>query len=112
MARHLAVMPLVIVTRDSVCLADDCDAPHEERIEVPPDEDDLLFLTEVLKRYRLASIAGGKATWVCSIAGKAVAVVAQQWRRPRIIAGFPEIVDETEIHFTYHVQRDPELYLR
>ena len=101
---------LVHVTRDSVCMGDDVDAPHEQTLEIAGNQSPEAILREVIRRYPLASIAGGKATWVCKVAGKPVAVIAQQWKEPEfrtLPAGIP---DETRIHFTYHSQQPPEQF--
>ncbi|MDB6079073.1 MAG: hypothetical protein JWO82_2820 [Akkermansiaceae bacterium] len=99
------------ITRDSVCMGDDVDAPHELVLEVSAGDPEAM-LREVIRRYPLASIAGGKATWICEVGGAEVAVVAQQWTEPRFIALPLEICDGAEIHFVYHAQRQPEPFLK
>ena len=66
---------IINITRDSVCMADDCDAPHTTTLEIL----EILTMTssghrkitkigEVIawfdyQRY-LPSVSGGKATWI------------------------------------------------
>jgi len=101
-------------TRDSVCAGDDCDAPHvkEMGIDAVTIEEVLL---QVMRSGYLAQIAGGRATW--SAASKIpLAIVAQEWVRPRMLLG-PSIIEESlniqygvvHIHFHYHGQEGPEV---
>ena len=93
-------------------MGDDVDAPHEQMLEVNADQDPESIIREVIRRYRLASIAGGKATWVCRVAGESVAVVAQQWRSPRFTLLPLEIRDGSHVDFIYHAQKPPENFLQ
>jgi hypothetical protein len=54
----------------------------------------------------LASIAGGKATWVAIADGIPVAVVAQQWNRPQMLEPIATAVPAA-VHFIYRAQEDP-----
>jgi hypothetical protein len=77
----------MFIWRDSVCAGDDCAAPHE--ITIPAADESLRSLTArlIAARY-LASIAGGHATWILragSEAGRALAVLAQQWSEARFL---------------------------
>ena len=65
----------LIVWRDSVCAGDDCDAPHELKLTV---RDDTLHdvVNELMRKRYLASVEGGKATWILE-ANRPLAVVAQ-----------------------------------
>jgi hypothetical protein len=82
----------LIVWRDSVAAGDDADAPHEWILAVGPDA----TVSEVVERVLraapgyLASIGGGKATWIIET-DRPIAVVAQQWEEPRYLvpAGAP-----------------------
>jgi hypothetical protein len=61
----------------------------------------------------LASIAGGKASWVVLLDGEPIAVVAQQWDGPKFLpkANFDIPRAEVSLHFSYHEQRNPnEVY--
>lgn len=52
----------MLVTRDSVCMADDADAPHATRIAIDPDADALAVADAILRAGYLPSVAGG-STW-------------------------------------------------
>ena len=76
------------VWRDSVCMADDCDAPHELVLPVVDDESLRGVVGGLLKASYLAAIAGGRATWILETGGqeaRPLAVLAQQWRHPRFL---------------------------
>jgi hypothetical protein len=76
----------LIVWRDSVAAGDDADAPHEWILPVSPDatvSDVVERVLRVSPRY-LASIGGGRATWILET-GRPIAVVAQQWEEPRYL---------------------------
>jgi hypothetical protein len=68
----------VNLNRDSVCAGDDCDS---HRIEL--EFDAKATIRDLVKRIKksnyLASITGGKATWILMNAGNEIAVLAQQW---------------------------------
>ena len=107
----------VLLTRDSVAMGDDLDAPHAQQRTFP----DGLALREVVGAIvdggYLARIAGGRATWVLRAgdAAVAVAVVAQQWGEPRLLTDSQQAAgafagpDGTvRLHFGYLAQQDPE----
>jgi hypothetical protein len=105
-------MPRVTVTRDSVCAADDVLAPHQKKIALPASEDPEVLLRSVLLTYWLPLIQGGKATWVCAVDGRPIGVVAQQWSAPKVFNRRVKIEEISAIHFAYHAQEEPELFLR
>ena len=98
-------------------MADDCDAPHELALGVADNES----LREVVRMFRTsypASIAGGRATWILEAGGRgdrALAVLAQQWWRPRFLVE-PDAAVSTYIqpdarphlHLKYWCQADPK----
>jgi hypothetical protein len=92
------------VTRDSVCAADDVNAPHEKTISLPSFLDPIDFIRELLVLYSLPQISGGSATWTCHLNGRKIAVFAQQWPSPKAIATEMEFLDSNELHFEYHAQ--------
>ncbi|SFJ19162.1 hypothetical protein [Planctomicrobium piriforme] len=103
------------ITRDSVCAADDVDAPHTEAISVPDSSTLEECVDFVCKSFQLPCIQGGKATWLIT-AGKRLAIIAQEWREPRFFQGIEfQTTDLTiagnklKIHFTYLAQHDPEV---
>jgi hypothetical protein len=98
------------LTRDSVAMGDDVDAPHAYALSVPVGCTLAQVLQYVLNRPYLASIAGGKATWVALLQQKPVAVLAQQWLRPVLLVPdflLPSGV-EVQLHFRYYTQQQPE----
>jgi len=98
------------LTRDSVCAGDDCDAPHAERFTLPSPLPLLETLGLIKASRYLASIAGGRATWVAILDGEPIGVVAQQWDSPRIYPGCETrpIRDGARLDFAYRAQEDPE----
>jgi hypothetical protein len=101
------------LTRDSVCAADDVDAPHTRTMsfadEMPLDS----VIDEISRSGYLASIVGGKATWSV-VAGQPIAVIAQQWSQPKFLPDHATNLSllkgadgVTRVHFRYHVQDDP-----
>ncbi|MFJ3788766.1 hypothetical protein [Kitasatospora sp. NPDC090091] len=110
----------VELTRDSVAMGDDVWAPHADVREVPDDASVRDVLDAVSGAGYLASIAGGRATWIAETAdGTALAVVAQQWPAARLltagegpIAGLADAGGVVRLHFVYRTQADPEAELR
>ena len=101
------------MTRDSVCAGDDCDAPHHKTIDFEPAIGILDAVRAAVASNYLASIAGGKASWVAFLDGEPIAVVAQQWSQPRFLlsARHGSGKAEAALHFSYRAQSDPnEIY--
>ena len=103
----------LIVWRDSVCAGDDCDAPHELKLAV---QDETLrdVVSELLRKGYLASIAGGKATWILQ-ASRPLAVLAQQWEQPRFLVDAEAAVgryisrgQRPDLRLRYWCQADPD----
>lgn len=107
--------------RQSVAMGDDAWSPHTWTFQI----DTLTTLGELadiaVEGHYLASIAGGKASWVLHTArgGRPLAVVAQQWSAPRWLAdpaayairiGDIYVADREEAHlyFEYRAQTDPD----
>jgi len=105
------------LTRASVCAADDCDAPHAKLMTVP-DDTPLEELARIVQRdYVPGNIAGGEATWSL-VADRPLAVLAQQWREPKLVRQLPLQLAElkgqhgsVKLHVNYHAQVDPEIAL-
>ncbi len=102
------------VWRESVCMGDDCDAPHELVLSVPLD----ISLREVTDRFLdgryLAQIAGGKAAWILD-GNRPLSVFAQQWTQPRflvspdtLLTDFINPEGKPHLHFRYWCQVNPE----
>jgi hypothetical protein len=98
------------LTRDSVAMGDDIDAPHAYALSVPIGCTLAQALQYVLNRPYLASIAGGKATWVALLQQKPMAVLAQQWPQPALLGPDYMLPSDTEValHFRYYTQQQPE----
>jgi len=105
------------LTRESVCAADDIDAPHARQIQVPDDCCLDEIVSYIMKHYELPHIAGGKATW-CISSMLPLAVVTQQWRNPEMIRSIPPGLDELDcsngvlrVNISYFAQIDPDVVL-
>ena len=103
-------MKEVRLDRDSVHAADDFES-HSELLRVPSYANMRTLLQRVSDTGYLASIYGGKATWVAVADGKPVAIVAQQWRKPEFIEPGSHKLP-SEVHFRYRAQTDPWRVLR
>lgn len=104
------------LTRESVCAADDCHAPHEKNLTVP-DDSTVQDLAETIQREYLPKIQGGRATWSL-VTRVPVAVLAQQWREAKVIFPFDDVVAKlaspggpVRLHVNYHAQLDPDVVL-
>jgi hypothetical protein len=102
----------VRLTRDSVAMGDDCDAPHERIITVPDSAGMQEIIETVLGCHYLARISGGQATWSVASGGH-IAVVAQQWPTPKMLPEAelvrPNYSNGTLLlHFTYYAQENPD----
>ncbi len=107
----------VSITRMSVSAGDDLDPPHLKEIDMPDDSTVEEIITSIVASGYLPKICGGKATWSVS-SKKLLAVVAQQWKQPKMLE-FPPFkfeLDELDyadnnlkIHFNYHAQKKPDM---
>jgi len=101
------------IWRDSVCAGDDVTAPNAVRIDLPEDATIGDVLERLLGTSYLASISGGKATWVFE-GDFPLAVVAQQWDAPSYLVS-REILARAmaargksyAFNFRYLAQKDP-----
>ena len=107
----------LVIWRDSVCMGDDCDAPHALVLPIAGGES-VRDIVRMFGTSYLASIAGGQATWILETGGRParpLAVLAQQWWRPRFLVA-PDIRVTAYIHqgilphlyLKYWCQVDPE----
>lgn len=105
---------IVLASRDSVCAGDDTEE-HVERFVFADGAPLEAVVSGIAAARFLASIIGGRATWSV-VSGVPVAIVAQEWERPRMIAGPSTRLDwrggALHLHFRYHAQRDPDLVAR
>ncbi len=90
------------ITRDSVCMADDCEAPHEKKITIPSFVDPAVLATGISSGY-LPLVHGTGHTWICSLNGKRIAEI----KNDGVDSLVKELsyMDENEIHFTYQSSR-------
>lgn len=105
-------MKKIKLTRESVAMADDVNAPHFLEIEIEPN----WTITEILKHIvdieYLPKIYGGKATWSVAIDEPIAVLTQENMENPKLIClpdypyhgtkGFEEF---DKIHFNYHAQK-------
>lgn len=103
----------VFLSRDSVVAGDDIKS-HDTTMEMEV-KDALDLIGRVVAARYLASIHGGRATWV-AVSHRPLAVCAQQWPYPRLIFWRPIPCSEllcapggVRLHFSYLAQIDPEI---
>jgi hypothetical protein len=104
----------VFLTRDSVAAGDDIDAPHKKTMVISNTSNVEEIIIAVVNSHYLASISGGYATW-SAISNIPVAVVAQEWDKPKMLSAIPvklsslDVVDNAiRLHFCYHAQKNPD----
>ncbi|MDG4861953.1 hypothetical protein P8605_27810 [Streptomyces sp. T-3] len=100
----------LVLTRDSVAMGDDANAPHEQVIDCDEGLTLAAFLSDVRTHRYLASIAAGRATWVLYEGAETLAVIAQEWDGPRFLADAGRTFRGAmvRLHFRYEAQRDPD----
>lgn len=92
----------VVLTHDSVCAGDDCDAPHEKKTEVHSFVDPEALVREVASGY-IPSVAGVGHSWICVLNDVKIAEIT--------VDGIRTLVRETDfaennrIHFIYKSAR-------
>jgi hypothetical protein len=89
----------VVLTRDSVCAGDDCDAPHKRIIEAFSLVDPEAFVREVSSGY-LPSVAGVGHSWTCVLNGVRMADITTSG--VRVFVRETPFADENHVHFVYH----------
>lgn len=87
------------LTRDSVCMGDDCDAPHEKTLENFSFTDVESFIDVVAKGY-LPSVAGIGHTWDCLLNGIHVGTVSHYGIKTRVTQ--ITYLEENLVHFKYN----------
>lgn len=88
------------LTRDSVCTADDVDAPHEKTVTTYSFLDPVALASYVSSGY-LPSVQGGGHTWDCTLNGKVIATISTSKIEPKV----SEVVYSAavnDLHFIYH----------
>ena len=92
----------VVLTRQSVCAGDDCDAPHEKTVEVYSFVDPEVFAREVCSGY-LPSVGGVGHSWTCVLNGVKIAEITHSGIRA-LVRESP-FSGENHAHFIYHAAR-------
>lgn len=102
------------LTRASVAMGDDCDAPHEVLIKIGIEWTIERILKTIIELDYLPRISGGKATWSVA-SNQPLAVIAQEWKSPKLICwpdypnqGTKSFYNIQRLHFNYHAQDNPE----
>lgn len=101
------------ITRASVSMADDCDAPHKVEIEIQEQSSVSDVVMAIYKARYLPSIQG-HATWSVD-SNNIIAVIAQKWNEPKLVSTVLSLRDlnvvngVVVVHINYHVQQDPNL---
>lgn len=106
----------IVVTRDSVAMGDDIDAPHEREFSFQESTSVEEAIDQIVNSGYLASVQGG-ATWSVST-NVPISVVAQAWDRSRAVSWHSQKLTSLKVeygcirlHFNYHAQMDPEIVL-
>lgn len=101
----------VNVDRSSVAMGDDV-YPHARTIDLPESSTIAEAVAYLRQRRFLATIAGGRATWILEVNGRPVAVIAQQWAEPKFLTGPSDTLgsfgNEVSLMFRYRAQIDPD----
>ncbi|OWA37478.1 hypothetical protein B9G55_05335 [Saccharibacillus sp. O16] len=110
---------IIRLERDSVCMGDDCTAPNAASLEIADAARLPELIGQIRKMYYLASIYGGKATWVLYQEQKPLAVVAQQWEEAKYLIDPGTRLFELfsgaasgDLRFAYRTQQDPDEVFR
>lgn len=89
----------IVLTRDSVCAADDFDAPHERSITIHPFMDLESLAREISSSY-LPAVAGNGHRWTCVLNNIQIAEITTTGIRALVRE--PNFDDDNRIHFVYH----------
>ena len=105
-------MKKIKLTRESVAMGDDVNAPHFLEIEIDPNWKIIEILKQINKTNYLPKISGGKATWSVVI-NKPIAVLTQENLEEPLLICLPDYpcqgtkgyVEFDHIHFNYRAQK-------
>jgi hypothetical protein len=92
----------VVLTRDSVCAGDDCDAPHEKIISIHSFLDPEALASQASSGY-LPSVAGVGHSWICVLNGIKIAEIKSDGIQPLVREA--EFSNDNRIHFVYESAR-------
>jgi hypothetical protein len=92
--------PLVsmVLTRDSVCAGDDCDAPHERNIKIHSFTAPDVLAREASTGY-LPDVAGIGHSWICALNGVEIAEIKTSAIHP--LVGEIILSENNRMHFVY-----------
>ena len=93
----------VVLTRDSVCAGDDCDAPHEKTIQVYSFSDPEVLAREAASGY-LPSVDGAGHSWICVLNDIKIAEIKTSEIQPLVRE--TTFQETNRIHFVYKLARD------
>jgi hypothetical protein len=89
--------------------------PHELILEISGPETLRAALENIASRHYLASMSGGKATWIGEASGCPLAVIAQQWSKPKYLSDpdhpltdYLTVDANPHLQFKYRCQIEPE----
>jgi hypothetical protein len=108
----------IIITRVSVCAADDLFAPHLKKWPASHAKSVNQLMQELKDDYLPRNIQGRKATWVVKSKGTPLAIIAQEWKKPKIldqsitIDSMKNATGNLELDVEYRAQDDPEQVLK
>ncbi|WP_395716274.1 hypothetical protein [Prosthecobacter sp.] len=89
----------VVMTRDSVCAGDDCDAPHEKSASTYSFLDPSVFAQAISNSY-LPSISGSGHSWTCLLNGTKIAIIGT--KDVRSLVRITPFAETNRVHFNYH----------
>ena len=93
------------VTRDSVCMGDDADAPHHAEFSLETTLPLKELIITILDNYRLASVASPIVYWICKINNVHVATIIvtdSSYRQIDFEENFIiELSSMNQVHFKY-----------
>jgi hypothetical protein len=105
----------IYINRDSVCMGDDMES-HEVKMEINESTKLCELILKIIEMRYLASIGGGKATWVLKYNNELLAIIAQEWREPKYLVNKEKkiynligVCNKPEIYFEYILQENPDM---
>jgi len=106
---------VIVISRESVCLGDDCE-DHNLKINIRETTTLNEIILDLFNRRYLASIDGGKATWVFKYHTQLLAVIAQEWDKPQYLVdkdikinNLLNSCEKPELFFEYLAQINPDI---
>jgi hypothetical protein len=104
----------LLLTRDSVNMSDDINAPNEKGISISENATlEELTKTIIINKY-LPSIQNGKASWVLNFGNKPIAIIAEEWKEAKFLVDKDKFIYEftkpepkVGFYLNYLAQKDP-----